>query len=247
MTFPFMFPTHPLELSKGLLTALGTRLFLYHENRRSLDGPVLVVSNHRSFMDAPLLMAATDRPIRFACHHYMSQVPLMRDLVTQLGCFPLEAAGQGQQSFFQKATHLLKTQQTVGIFPEGTQPMVHSSAPDALGEFHRGFAHLALRVPVDSLAVLPVAIVPQKESINTTVPLRFLRFFDPSEPLFDQDGWHPLVTYHRVHVAIGRPYWITPDHRSHYRGKNARTIVSEVTDYCQGEISDLIQKGFYTL
>ena len=235
----------PLHISQFLLTALGTRAYTYYQDRAPRTGAVIVVSNHRSFMDAPLLMSAIDRPIRFACHHYMGQVPVMRDIVAMLGCFPLEIPEQRQQSFFQQATRLLQSQQVVGIFPEGAQPMVNPPLPGQVGEFQRGFAHLALKATVPDLAVLPVAIVAQDEAVNSGVPLRLLSLFDPSEPLFAQTGWHPMVIYQRVNLLIGRPRWIRSIDREQYQGKHARTMVTELTQQCREEIDDLLHKGCY--
>jgi 1-acyl-sn-glycerol-3-phosphate acyltransferase len=235
----------PLQISRLLLLTLGMQMYLHNRDRVPQDSALLVVSNHRSFLDAPLLMAAIDRPIRFACHHYMGQVPVMREVVTKLGCFPLEAPEQRQQSFFHQATQLLKTQQAVGVFPEGTDPMVNSPDRGQMGGFQRGFAHLALRAPVQNLAILPVAIAVQSETKTSAVPLKVLSFFDPSEPLFNQDGWHPLVMYQRVNVLIGRPYWIRPSQRQHYQGKRARTIVNDLTSYCHDEIKDLLHQGCF--
>ena len=79
-----------LLIWRGLLTALGTTMYVHHQNRIPREEAVLLVSNHRSFMDPVLLTVAIDRPIRFACHHYMGQVPLLREVVRGLGCFPLE-------------------------------------------------------------------------------------------------------------------------------------------------------------
>lgn len=234
----------PLFISRQLLTVLGTRLFAYHQDRVPQSSAILVVSNHRSFMDAPLLMAAINRPIRFACHHYMGQVPLMREVVTQMGCFPLDAPQQRQQAFFDQATRLLQTKQAVGVFPEGAQPMIQVTAAEKLGEFHRGFAHLALRAPIQELAVLPVAIASYEESTNSAVPLKLLSWFDPSEPLFDQDGWHPMVVYQRVHILVGRPLWITASQRQSYQGKQARTVVADLTAHCHSEISSLLSQGY---
>src|SRR4028118_922357 len=87
----------PLQFARSLLAVMGTRLFTYHEDRIPYNSPVLVVSNHRSFMDAPILMAALGHPIRIACHHYMGQVPVMREIVSQLGCFPLSEPEHRQQ------------------------------------------------------------------------------------------------------------------------------------------------------
>lgn len=243
----------PLQVSQGVLAALGTQMFRYYEDRIPQSGPVLVVSNHRSFMDAPILMTTIERPIRFACHHYMGQVPVMREIVTgQLGCFPLDSLEHRQQSFFQQAIKLLQSFQAVGVFPEGTQPMVQFTKPSYMGEFQRGFAHLALRatstgtmLPVQDLAILPVAIASLEETNTSAVPLKLLSLFDPSEPLFNQSGWHPLVIYRRVAILIGRPYWVTPQQRQQYQGKQAKTVVAEVTNHCQTEIANLLRQGCY--
>ena len=241
----------PQQISHGFLTATATKIFRYYEDSIPQSSPVLVVSNHRSFMDAPILIAAVERPIRFACHHYMGQVPVMREIVTELGCFPLEAAPSRQQGFFQQALHLLQANQAVGVFPEGTNPMVNYTKPNGIGEFQRGFAHLALRAeggsdtvkPVKDLVILPVAIASIEEMSSSAVPLRLLSLFDPTEPLFDQDGWHPLVIYRRVAVLIGRPYRITPSMKQQYQGKQAKTVVADITSSCQAEIVELLRQG----
>ncbi len=236
----------PLEISRALVAALSTQMFRYYEDRIPQDASVLVVSNHRSFMDALILMAALSNPIRFACHHYMGQVPVMREIVTdQLGCFPLEETQNRQQSFFSQSQLLLQSKQMVGVFPEGTAPMVKFTQPNQVGEFQRGFAHLALRADVQDLAILPIAIASLEEVNTNGFPLRLLSVFDPSEPLFNQAGWHPLVIYRRVAVLIGRPYWITPQHQKKYHGKQARTVVAELTEHCHGEISHLLRQGCY--
>lgn len=236
----------PLEISRALVAALSTQMFRYYEDRIPQDASVLVVSNHRSFMDALILMAALSNPIRFACHHYMGQVPVMREIVTgQLGCFPLEETQNRQQSFFSQSQVLLQSKQMVGVFPEGTEPMVKFTVPNMVGEFQRGFAHLALRADVQDLAILPIAIASLEEVNTSGFPLRLLSLFDPSEPLFNQSGWHPLVLYRRVAVLIGRPYWITPQHHQKYHGKQARTVVAELTEHCHAEISTLLRQGCY--
>lgn len=240
-----MLPTQPLIASRLLLSCLGTQTYTYYQDRVPLGGPVIVVSNHRSFMDAPVLIAAMNRSVRFACHHYMGQVPLLRDVVTRLGGFPLGAPEERQQSFFTAAVQVLQQQQVVGIFPEGAEPMVQETDPATLGKFQRGFAHLALRAPIEDLVVLPVAIAAQQETINSAMPLRTLRWFDPSEPLFDQAGWHPMVFYHRVNVLFGRPQWIRAAQRDAYQGKQARSLVAELTGTCQAEIQQLLRQGLH--
>ena len=137
---------NPLEVSRWMLFSMGIDIRLHPSHRARLPrSPFLMISNHRSFLDAPVLMAAAARPVHFACHHYMAQVPIMRNVVDALGCFPLDAPSQRGRTFFKQATGFLKSDASIGIFPEGTGPMVTMTQADEVGPFHRGFAHLALR------------------------------------------------------------------------------------------------------
>nr|WP_238717797.1 lysophospholipid acyltransferase family protein [Petrachloros mirabilis] len=232
-------------LSQGMLTVLGVQSFCHYRERIPHQSPLIVISNHRSFLDAPLLMAALNRSIHIACHHYMSQVPVLRELVSGLGCLPLEPQGQPSKRFFRQATQLLQNQKGIGIFPEGAKPMVEVSAPSEVYPFQRGFAHLALQAPVPNLGILPVAIAAHEERSGLSIPLPLLQFFDPSEPLFQQPGWQPAVIYRRVSLLIGEPLWITPEHRQRYQGKEAKAIVTEITQRCRDQITTLLHQGCY--
>ncbi|MBP0003693.1 MAG: 1-acyl-sn-glycerol-3-phosphate acyltransferase [Cyanobacteria bacterium SBC] len=237
---------NPLNLSRWFLWNLGTRIFVNGEDRIPSDGAVLVVSNHRSFMDAPVLMAALDRPLRFACHHYMGEVPIMRDLVTGMGCFPLDTPDRRQRSFLRQGTALLAQREAVGVFPEGTEPMVSTTHPREVGKFHRGFAHLALQFachhPRHLTAVLPVAILSLDEQIYQAFPIRVLRVFDPSEPMFDRAGLHPMVVYRHLVISVGRPYWINQLDREAYQGSHAKQVANDLTQTCREEIVSLLEQ-----
>ncbi|WP_031292699.1 lysophospholipid acyltransferase family protein [Leptolyngbya sp. Heron Island J] len=234
----------PLHISHSLLITTGTQVSVRHAERIPSMGAMLVISNHRSFLDLPLVMNALGRSVRFACHHYMSQVPVLKEIVSTLGCVPLDAPGQRRQVFFEQAIDLLQAYQPVGIFPEGARPMVQATNPNELSQFHRGFAHLALRVPVQKLAILPVAISAIEETISPMAPLKLFSLFDPSEPLFDQPGWHPSVNYHRVNLSVGSPIWITDSLREQYQGKQAGRLAKVLTRSCYGEIKNLLREGF---
>ncbi|MBF2020989.1 MAG: 1-acyl-sn-glycerol-3-phosphate acyltransferase [Hydrococcus sp. C42_A2020_068] len=231
-----------LPVSQSLLGAMGMRMFVYHEDRIPQEaGAVVVVSNHRSFMDAPILIQALRRPVRVACHRYMGQTPILKEAIDLLGCIPLDEPKKRGRQFFERATRLLQSRQWVGIFPEGASPMIQLTQPREMRKFQRGFAHLALRASVPDLAVLPVAIASEAENIALIFPVRLLRLFDPSEPLFNGAGWHPVLVYRHANVLIGRPYWITARHRQQYQGGSAKQVVTELTDYCRQEIAQLLQ------
>ncbi len=240
-----MFFDTPLHLSRSLLSAFGTKASIHYCDRIPATKTILVVSNHRSFLDAPLLMAAMNRSVRFACHHYMSQVPVLREMISVMGAFPLDAPGKRKKQFFQQSANFLQSCQAVGIFPEGAQPMVQVKSPNQLSPFHRGFAHLAFRVPVEELAILPVAIASTEEERHSVAPLKLFSLFDPSEPLFDCWGWHPAIVYHRVNVLFGRPIWITEAERQQYRGRRGSLMAKKLTQSCSHQIAELLHQGCY--
>ncbi|MEA5423666.1 lysophospholipid acyltransferase family protein [Synechococcus sp. CCY9202] len=230
----------PLQLSRSLLGAAGISASLHNLERIPTRNRLLIVSNHRSLFDAPLLMTAISRPVRFVYHYYMSQVPLLQQAMMLMGAFPLET-GQGRQSsFFLKSARFLQDNQVVGVFPEGADPMVKVNAPHQLSPFHRGFAHLALRVPVDDLAILPVAIASRDEKQGKLAPLEWFRRFDPSEALFQGDGWHSAVVYRHVDVFFGYPLLIDKGLRSRYRGSSGATVVREITQVCWSQIAEFL-------
>lgn len=235
----------PNLIAQSLISAVNLQLTHSYTSRIPQDVPTIVISNHRSFLDAPILITTIPNTLRIACHHYMGQTPGVREIVNALGCFPLAEAERRQQLFFHQASNLLTSRQWVGLFPEGTKPMIEPTAPDQVGEFHRGFAHLAWKVPLDNLAVLPIAIASLSETNYPTIPIRWLKQFDRYEPFFDRHGSHPMLVYHRVHVAIGRPYLLDCQQKAQYKGKQAKILATELTNYCQDQITELLKKGTY--
>jgi 1-acyl-sn-glycerol-3-phosphate acyltransferase len=227
--------------AKALLSALNVRLSFYDRHRIPQDLPVIVVSNHRSFLDAAVLIATLPFPLRIACHHYMGKTPIIREIVNSFGCFPLDKPPQRQQQFFRQASNFLAAGEWVGLFPEGAKPMVEPTSLQTVGEFQRGFAHLAWKVPI-SLVVLPVAIAALDETIYSTIPVNWLHYLDNSEPLFQRDGLHPMVVYHRVNVAIGQPYPIYATTKQQYRGKQGKQLALDLTEYCRQEIITLLSR-----
>ena len=238
-----MIPNTPLHLSRRVLDAVGTKVSLRYCERIPGSTRILIVSNHRSLLDAPLLMAAMNRPVRFACHYYMSRVPLLREMVSAMGAFPLDVPRKRQTHFFQQSVELLRSKQIVGVFPEGAQPMIQVTAANKLSPFHRGFAHLALKAPVRDLAILPVAIASTEEGRHNLAPLRLFSLFDPSEPLFNCGGWHSAIVYRQVQILFGYPLWIDENLQQQYRGRHGGLLAKELTHSCWEQISGLLHQG----
>ena len=105
--------------------------------------------------------------------------------------------------------------------------------------------HLALRAPVEEMAILPIALLSIEEKRYDVAPLKLLSIFDPSEPLFDCWQWHPVIIYHRVHILFGEPIWIKESQRQQYRSKQGGSLVKELTHSCSNQITALLKQGCY--
>lgn len=236
-------PEKPLRISQTLLSLFNTEILVHHGDRIPTSGPVLFVSNHRSFMDALVMMVAAKRPIRFACHPYMSQVPILNQLTEQLGCLSLLKPQPGQHTFFQQAAQLLQQGQSVGIFPEGAAAMTAVGKPNQIRDFQRGFAHLALQATCTPLTIVPIAIASIQETIGPLFPVQLLSWFDPTEPLFRQRIWHPIVIYRQVRVYVGHPWQISEADHQKYRSRASRAITQQLAWSCQQQIQALLSCG----
>lgn len=233
----FMEPD-PLQLSQGLLQLLGTRLTVSGRHHIPPSLPILLVSNHRSALDAPVLMAGLKHSIAFACHPYMANVPVLNEIIDHFDAFPIGTPRQ----FFSQGYRRLRRRQIVGVFPEGAQPMVTVQSPRFMNPFQRGFAHLALRAPVEALPILPVALVSDEKGIESPVPLKLLGWFDPSEPLFQKGGGHPIVFYRSVELRIGKPIWVTSCDRERYQGHEGTHQAQLLAETCWQAVHDLLQR-----
>ncbi len=121
--------------------------------------------------------------------------------------------------------------------------MIHLNSPEQLNPFHRGFAHLALRAPMDDLTIVPVAIASIDEENHNLAPLKLFSLVDPSEPLFQNEGWHQATMYRQVHVLFGHPVCMSETMRRRYRGQDGGALARELTQSCWDQISSLLQQG----
>lgn len=113
------------------------------------SGPLVVMSNHISFLDPPLIGAIMPRKI-----HYMAKAELFKNkfigaIFKKLGAFPLKR-GTGDSRAFRKAIKILRNDEVLGIFPEGTR--YPEGSP---GEPHSGSVMIAIMA---KSPILPIAI-----------------------------------------------------------------------------------------
>lgn len=113
--------------------------------------PVLFVSNHQSFADIPIFVAAIDRQIGFIAKYELSKIPLFGDWIKAVrSVFIHRGAGRESLKAIEEAIVLLNKGYTLGVFAEGTR----SRGPNTQ-EFKKGSLKLAVKAGVK---VVPVAI-----------------------------------------------------------------------------------------
>ena len=139
------------------------------------DGPVIIASNHRSFLDPFVIGTMTRRPMYYVAKKEIFLFPLLSWFLSALGAFPVDR-GTGDADTIRTAKQILDRGEIVLIFPEGTR-----IRPGTLGRARRGVGRLALET---GAPVVPVAIIgtedvrrgwrirPRKVRVRAGRPLR---------------------------------------------------------------------------
>ncbi|WP_297445757.1 lysophospholipid acyltransferase family protein [Desulfurobacterium sp.] len=110
-----------LKTAGALIAKLG-RLQVEGEENIPEEGPVLVVSNHRSFVDPPLVAyAVMKRPVFFMAKEELFKTPILSSLIKHWGNgFPVKR-GSSDLKALKTALAVLKKGELLAIFPEGTR------------------------------------------------------------------------------------------------------------------------------
>ena len=112
-------------------------------------GPVLVVSNHQSHFDPPLIGAGCWRRMNYLARETLFRFAPLGWLIRSLDAIPIDRDGLGLNGI-KESLRRLKRGEMVLIFPEGTRTRDGEIAP-----FRPGFTVLAAR---SKAWILPVAI-----------------------------------------------------------------------------------------
>ncbi len=113
------------------------------------EGGVLLVSNHQSHLDPPIMGSITRRPVHFMARRTLTQSRFMQFVFWFCGIVPVERDGRDLKSF-RAALDLLREGDVVGLFPEGTR--THDGR---VGPFKRGSELLARKAGVP---IVPIGI-----------------------------------------------------------------------------------------
>ncbi len=113
-------------------------------------GGVVVVSNHGSHLDPPILGHALSRPVAFMAKSELFSIPILSFIISACGAYPVKR-GAGDREALRKASDRLNEGWATGVFLDGTrQENGRVNDPKA------GAALLSART---GCPILPVAIV----------------------------------------------------------------------------------------
>jgi len=128
-------------------------------------GGLVVVANHGSHLDPPIISHAIGRPVAFMAKEELFRVPLLGPLIKACGAYPV-ARGASDREALRTASERLAQGWATGVFLDGTRQddgRVH--APQG------GAALLAARLGVP---LLPVAILNSHRALGRKGGLRLV-------------------------------------------------------------------------
>lgn len=134
------------QLTRSFCSAILKTFFAFEvegEEHFRYQSKTILAGNHTGFLDSPILIAASKRPVKFLVAQSVFSWPLIGRLVKAAGVIPV-VKGKGSEALAQ-AVNALHTGKAIGIFPEGKL-----STDGKIGKFHRGVAklHLESKAPI---------------------------------------------------------------------------------------------------
>ena len=130
-------------------------------------GPLLVVANHLSFNDPPVLVSSMPRPLSFIGKQELFANPVGNFVMRSFNVHPYDRSGLGVDAI-RLALRLLDQDRVVVIFPEG-----HRSPDHTLQQGMPGAAYIALK---SQAPVLPIGLTGTEKISVWRIPVPLTTF-----------------------------------------------------------------------
>lgn len=138
------------------------RATTYDGDKMPMEGGCLVCSNHTGLHDVIVLAACMKRQPRYMAKKELFKIPLLSQLITALGAFPVDRGGSDVAAI-KTAMSMINSGEAVTVFPQGTR---YKGIDPRETKPKSGVGMLAYRTGVP---VVPVYIRTKK---NHTMPFR---------------------------------------------------------------------------
>lgn len=145
-----------------------TRVRIEGEERLRAPGPRIIVANHPTLIDTPLIAALLPQADCIANPEW-ADAPLLRGAIRAANYVRNDAG----VAAVEEGVRRLRAGRTLLIFPEGTRTPEH----ERLGALRRGAAHIALRAGAE---IVPVAI-----SCRPRTLMKGQRWYDVTDRAFE--------------------------------------------------------------
>ncbi|MCJ7814818.1 MAG: 1-acyl-sn-glycerol-3-phosphate acyltransferase, partial [Xanthomonadales bacterium] len=117
------------------------------------DGPVIVASNHVSFVDPLILGGMIRRPVNFVMYHKIYKIPVLNFIFRTGKAIPISGRAENPEileNAYRRMHGVLEAGDVLGIFPEGK-----ITSDGELQEFKSGINKIIAQQPVP---VVPMAL-----------------------------------------------------------------------------------------
>lgn len=138
----------------------------------AVRGPVIVVANHQSNLDPPLLILLRSREVHFMAKRELFSVPVFGWICRKVRAVPVHR-GAGDHQAVKHVLDYLSAGEAVVLFPEGTRSRTGRLQPGRPGVALMAMRSRATVVPMaidGSFDVLPPGVwVPRQNTIKMTI------------------------------------------------------------------------------
>jgi len=180
-----------VQLLLGWVLRLAFLTRRYGLEKIPKQGPVILASNHPSYLDAPLVVASVKRPVFYLGKHTILNSRVGSIFLKKLGGqIPVDAETGGNEDALDAGLRVLARGFALGICPEGTRSRD--------GTLMRGRTGVAIFAFLTGTPVFPVAV----EGTYRAWPVRrkFPRLFTPTAIIVDDP-----ITVTRDPLAADNP------------------------------------------